>query len=90
MEISMNHKDKIIVAIRNQRDRAEQLTNAIAELAAAQINLDAAYKDVSRQIKNVIGVGKPVLYDGMIYLIDDSGELNVSVSEIEILTPTKL
>lgn len=86
----MNHKDKIIVAIRNQRDRVEQLNNAIAELAAAQISLDAANQDICRQIKNVIGVGKPVLYDGLIYLVDDSGELHVSVSEIEILTPTKL
>lgn len=86
----MNHKDKIIAAIRNQRDRAEQLSNARAELASAQANLEAADRDICRQIRNVIGVGKHVLYDGMIYMVDGVGKLHVSVSEIEILTPTKL
>jgi len=86
----MNHKDKIIMAIRNQRDRFEQLSTARAELAAAMVNLEAADKDICRQIKNVIGVGKPVLYDGFLYLVDDDDKLHVSVSEIEILSPTKL
>lgn len=86
----MNHKDKIIAAIRNQRDRIEQLSSAYAELAAAKVNLEAADKDICRQIKNVIGIGRPVLYDGFIYVVDDDGKLHVSVSEIEILSPTKL
>lgn len=84
----MNHKQKVIEAIKRRVKLNDDLRNrrkTIKSLETASLNADI---ELARQIKNVMG-GRPVLFDGWQYSIDGDGHLHASESEVTVLDDAK-
>ena len=82
----MNHKRKIIEAIKKRCEARVAIEIAKAQLRAANNAAAKADSEVARQIKNVLGPSRKVLFDGHIYSLTPGGELIVSVADFEVLS----
>jgi len=80
----MNHKQKIVEAIRQRQQCIDQVRERRRELQRAETAALNADLEVARQIKNVTA-RKPVLLGGWIYELDADGKLAVRQAEFEVL-----